>query len=53
MYELVIEHNGVEEPLFANTDKRLVELRRQRHVRSLTRGEAFVREMDKKKKTGK
>jgi len=49
MYELVIEHNGVEEAVFANTDRRLVELRRQRHARALAVGEASIREMKDKK----
>ena len=50
MYELVIEDRGVETPVYADEDKRVVELVRQRHVRSLTPGEATIREMAPKKK---
>ncbi len=50
MYELVVEYRGVETPVFAAEDKRVVELVRQRHVRSLTVGEAIIREMKTKKK---
>ncbi|QJB55894.1 hypothetical protein [Pseudodesulfovibrio sp. zrk46] len=49
MYELVVEHNGVEELVFAHEDRRVVELRRQRHARALAPGEASIREMDPKK----
>ena len=50
MYELVIEYNGVEQSVFADADRRLVELRRQRHARSLGVGEAIIREIKKDKK---
>lgn len=49
MYQLVIEDNGVERPVFVAEDKRIVELRRQRHCRSLTSGEASVREFKPQK----
>lgn len=48
MYELVIEHNGRQDVVFAGEDRRVVELVRQRHVRSLTPGEASIREAKKK-----
>lgn len=48
MYELVIEKNGVEQVVFCAEDPRVVELARQRHLRSLTEGEASVREAEKK-----
>ncbi|MEF2230058.1 MAG: hypothetical protein V3571_03950 [Pseudodesulfovibrio sp.] len=51
MYELVIEHRGVETPVYAAEDKRVVELVRQQHIRSLTPGEATIREMAAKKKS--
>ena len=50
MYELVIEHNGAEKVVYAAEDKRLVELVRQRHARSLTVGEATIREAKAKAK---
>lgn len=50
MYELVIEHKGTEQVVFAANDKRKVELVRQRHVRSLTDGEASIREAKAAKK---
>lgn len=53
MYELVVDYLGVETPVFAGEDKRVVELVRQRHARSLTVGEAVIREMKAKKKTKK
>lgn len=53
MYELVIEHKGIETPVYAAEDQRLVELVRQRHARSLTVGEASIREMNKKPKKAK
>lgn len=49
MYVLVIENNGVETPVFVDEDKRMVELRRQRHVRALNEGEASVRDFKPKK----
>lgn len=49
MYVLVIENKGVETPVFVDEDKRMVELRRQRHVRALGEGEATVREFTPKK----
>ncbi|WP_319469543.1 hypothetical protein [uncultured Pseudodesulfovibrio sp.] len=48
MYELVVEHNGRELVVFIGEDKRVVELVRQRHARSLTPGEATIREAKKK-----
>ncbi len=48
MYEMVVEHNGVKTVVFAAEDKRIVELIRQRHVRSLAVGEATIREAKKK-----
>ena len=53
MFELVVEYRGVETPVFAAEDRRVVELVRQRHVRSLTPGEAVIREMAAKKKAKK
>lgn len=50
MFELVIENNGKERVAYAAEDVRLVELMRQRHIRSLTEGEASVREGKKAKK---
>ncbi len=44
MYELVIEYNGVEQIVFSAESKRIMELVRQRHVRSLTVGTAIIRE---------
>lgn len=49
MYELIIEDRGVERAVFAHEDKRVVELMRQRHIRSLTPGEASIREMPQPK----
>jgi len=49
MYELVIEYRGVETSVFSHEDKRVVELMRQRHIRSLTPGDATIREMGEKK----
>ena len=48
MYELVIAYADTEQVVFAAEDKRVVELVRQRHVRSLTVGEASVRQAEKK-----
>jgi hypothetical protein len=50
MYELVIEHKGVEQVVFCAESKRVMELVRQRHVRSLTVGTAIVRESKVKPK---
>jgi len=50
MYQLVIENNGVEYVAYSAEKKREVELVRQRHIRSLTRGDATIREVDEKKK---
>ena len=44
MFELVIENNGVEYVAFSAEREREVELIRQRHVRSLADGTAFIRE---------
>lgn len=48
MFELVIETNGKEKPVYCAEDERLVELVRQRHARSLTEGEATIRKAEKK-----
>ena len=48
MYELVISYAETEQVVFAAEDKRIVELVRQRHVRSLTVGEAAIRQSKKK-----
>lgn len=50
MYELVIEYNGVEQIVHSAEDKRMVELVRQRHFRSLTVGDATIRKAEKKSK---
>lgn len=49
MFELVIVNNEREEAIYTDADVRLVELMRQRHVRSLTEGEAIIREVKGKK----
>ena len=53
MYELIISHNGVETSIFVDADERMVELRRQRHARALTDGEATIREFKAPKKAKK
>lgn len=50
MFELVIEHKGREQVVYSGEDRRIVELVRQRHVRSLTNGEAAIREAKAAKK---
>jgi len=50
MYELVIVNNGTEQVIYSDEDVRLVELMRQRHIRSLNVGEAVIREAKKAKK---
>lgn len=50
MFELVIENNGVEYIAFKAEKEREVELVRQRHVRSLTSGEAVIRTVKPTKK---
>ncbi|WP_199244338.1 hypothetical protein [Pseudodesulfovibrio cashew] len=50
MYELVIENNGKEHVVYSDEDVRMVELVRQRHVRSLTVGKASIREVKDEKK---
>jgi len=50
MFELVIETNGEERVVYTAEDARVVELMRQRHVRSLTEGEASIREAKDAKK---
>jgi len=47
MFELVIELNGVETSVYCAEDIRLVNLMLQRHFRSLTAGEATIREVKK------
>ncbi len=44
MFQLVIDNNGKEKPVYVAEDRRLVELVRQRHARSLTEGEAVIRD---------
>lgn len=53
MFELVIEHKGVQIVTYSAEDKRLVELVRQRHARSLAVGEATIRPAEKKAKATK
>jgi hypothetical protein len=50
MFELVIEYNGVEQIVFSGESRRIMELVRQRHVRSLCVGTATIREAAAKKK---
>ncbi|MGL1860896.1 MAG: hypothetical protein OCC46_00065 [Pseudodesulfovibrio sp.] len=50
MYELVIKHNDEEKPVYCAEDKRMIELRRQRHARSLAAGEVYIREFVNPKK---
>ncbi|MDC0336450.1 hypothetical protein OAN24_06125 [Pseudodesulfovibrio sp.] len=50
MFELVIENNDVEQIVYCAEDQRMVELRRQRHARSLAEGEASIREAKKRAK---
>ena len=47
MFELVINDNDGERVIFASEDKRVVELMRQRHIRSLAVGEASIRNASK------
>lgn len=49
MYQLVIERNGVERPVYVAEDRRMIELLRQRHARSLSEGEAIIRDFEPKK----
>lgn len=53
MFELVIEDRGAEYVAFTAEKEREVELVRQRHVRSLTEGMAFIREAKPAKKAKK
>ena len=53
MFELVIEHKGVEYVAYTAEQKREIELVRQRHVRSLTDGMATIREAKPAKKDKK
>lgn len=46
MYQLIIDNNGKETPVYVAEDRRLVELVRQRHARSLTFGEAVIRDFE-------
>ena len=47
MFELVVDLNGRVDVVFCDEDKRVVELVRQRHARSLAPGEATIREAKK------
>jgi len=47
MFELVIEHDGETRAVYCAEDVRMVELKRQRHARSLAVGEATIREAKK------
>lgn len=49
MFELVIKNKDVETPVYVAEDKRMIELLRQRHARSLSEGEAIVRDFKPKK----
>ena len=53
MFELVVEHRGVEYVAFTAENKREIELVLQRHVRSLTDGMAVIREAKPAKKAKK
>jgi hypothetical protein len=44
MFELVIERNGVEQVVYSDESRRMVDLVLQRHIRSLTAGTAYIRE---------
>lgn len=52
MYEIVIKDKGKEVSVFTTEDKLEAELRRQRHIRSLSGGVAEVRVMKKDKAKG-
>ncbi len=49
MYQLVINSNDTEKAIFVAEDRRLVELLRQRHARSLSEGEAIIRDFKPQK----
>jgi len=53
MFELVVEHEGVERVVFSGEDERIVELVRQRHARSWAVGEATIRKAQKAAKKDK
>lgn len=44
MFELVIERNGVEQVVYSDESRRMVDLVLQRHIRSFTAGTAYIRE---------
>lgn len=46
MYQLIIEENGVEYVAYTCERQREASLMLQRHLRSLTRGTAFIRESE-------